>query len=121
VNWRAVREAIWQAHATDGAAGRTGPVLLSLAIDEEGRIVEAVAIDPPSTPGFDVVAVLIDVEGRQVAMPPAALPSAELKELAVRAIRALQFRPAERAGVPVAFPEYRMTLHVEAKRSVPAA
>jgi hypothetical protein len=92
-----------------------------LAIDDEGRITEAVTIDPPSTPGVEVVAVLIDAGGRQVALPAPVPPSPALKELAVRVIRLLRFRPAERAGMPVAFPVYRLTLHVEPTRAAPAA
>lgn len=108
------------------AAGPTdltlrGPVLLSLDLSETGEIVAAAAIDPPATPGVEVIAILIDAEGRRTLAPPSTPAPSARKALALRAVEVLGFRPAERAGVPVAFPAYRMTLHVGQSGRAPAA
>ena len=122
LNWRAVHARLDRelaGRSTDRAL--CGPVLLTLDLDASGAIRSVAAVDPPPTGDGEPRCVLIEADGRRTPAPPGTPAPPARKALAVAAIQVLRFRPAERDGVPVAFPGYRMTVHVGPGGRAPAA
>lgn len=86
----------------------TRRVHMSISISETGEILDIAAVNPVLPEGVSTRAVCIDEDGTtRVRQPPPVTDDPDIIALAVSLCRLLSFRPAERKGAPVAFPDYR--------------
>jgi hypothetical protein len=97
-------------HAPRHLEGRRERVLLSISVSATGAIERVRAIKPTLPPGVQVIAVCEDEAGNSTAMVGAVTADPDVISAAEAIGRTLRFRPAERDGVPVAFPDYRMSI-----------
>lgn len=94
-------------------SGARGAVLLSIDVDEVGAVISSRAVEPPALEGIQVSAILVDgVTGQRREVAPARGAHPALRKAAEEAAHMLRFAPAERAGQPVAFRDYRVTVEV---------
>ncbi len=95
-----------------GLSGRSA-VLVSVAIDADGCVLSAETVAPPREPWAGAVgghALTGLRRGLSFGDGPGAAPAPELARAAEQAARSARFLPAERAGAPVPFPDYRLTI-----------
>lgn len=98
-------------HAPQLHQGRREWVLLSISVSATGDVERVRAIQPALPPGVRTVAICEAEAGNVTAHADTAVASDPGVVSAAEAIgRTLRFRPAERNGVPVPFPDYRMSI-----------
>jgi hypothetical protein len=102
-------------------AGTTAFVLLSVDIDETGRVRQAKALRRLQLPGVRGRAVLQNDRTGEVGWLPDSdpLPHPALRETAERAVREIRFHPAERDGAPVPFWDMRISIQVAPPAEAP--
>jgi hypothetical protein len=85
-------------------------VLLSVAVSASGEVENVRAVEPALPPEVHAIAIHLDDTGTVIGEGAPVTDNPELIAAAEAIGRALRFRPAEKDGVPVAFPDYRMSI-----------
>ena len=83
-------------------------VLLSISVAADGSVLSYKAIVPTLPSGITAIGVLQDEDGNYLGGIPANTADPECLAAAERAAAVLRFKPAEKDGQPVAFPDLRI-------------
>ena len=83
-------------------------VLLSISVGADGSLLSYKAIVPKLPPGITAIGILQDEDGNELGTIPDNTGDPDCLAAAERAARVLRFKPAEKDGVPVDFPDLRI-------------
>ena len=88
-------------------------VLMSISISETGEILDVTPVKPVLPEGVSTRAVCIEDDGTTVMIQsPPLTDDPDIGGAAIGLCRLLSFRPAERDGVPVEFPDFRFGIEL---------
>jgi hypothetical protein len=83
-------------------------VLLSISVGADGSVLSCKAIVPTLPPGVTAIGILRDEDGNELGAIPDNTTDPDCLAAAERAASVLRFKPAEKDGVPVDFPDLRI-------------
>jgi hypothetical protein len=87
-------------------------VLMSIAISATGEVLDVRPVTPVLPEGVTAEVECIGPDGTRVRGAPPLSDDADIVAAAIDVCRLLSFRPAERDGVPVEFPDFRIGIEL---------
>lgn len=90
--------------------GASARVLLSLSLSEEGEVLAARGTTPDASKAVAMRGIMMSEDGEYLGDIPDTTADAEIVAAAEAACLELTFRPAERDGTAVPFPDYRISI-----------
>ncbi len=102
---RAVRE---NTPANIRGTNRRVSVLLSISVAADGSVLSYKAVVPKLPPGISAIGLMQDADGNHLGLIPGNTTDPDCVAAAERAAAVLRFKPAEKDGTPVPFPDLRI-------------